>query len=55
MSQDDVTQIRAGDSAVGIIGLKTVTEDMAENYGERPNREVMEELLSRFGEKELHS
>jgi small redox-active disulfide protein 2 len=51
MSQDDVTQIRVGDSAVGIIGLKTVMEDMAENYGERPDRDVMEELLSRLGKR----
>jgi small redox-active disulfide protein 2 len=48
MSQDDVTQIRVGDSSVGIIGLKTVMEDMAEEYGDRPDREVQEELLNRL-------
>ncbi|MFH1481621.1 MAG: thioredoxin family protein [Pseudomonadota bacterium] len=48
MSRDDVTQIRVGNSPVGIIGLKTVMEDMAEEYGERPDREVMEELLNRL-------
>lgn len=36
MSQDDVTQIRVGDSPVGIIGLKTVMEDMVEDYGNGP-------------------
>ena len=36
MSQDDVTRIRVGDFPVGIIGLKTVMEDMAEKYGESP-------------------
>ncbi len=51
MSQDDVTQIRVGDSPVGIIGLKIVIEDMAEEYGERPNQEVIEELLSRLGKR----
>jgi hypothetical protein len=40
MSQDDVAQIRVGDSSVGIIGLKTIMEDMAEEYGDRPDREV---------------
>jgi len=48
MSQNDVTQIRVGDSPVGIIGLKIVMEDMAEEYGERPDQEVLEELLSRL-------
>jgi len=48
MSRDDVTQIRVGNSPVGIIGLKTVMEDMAEEYGERPDREMLEELLNRL-------
>ena len=48
MSQDDVTQIRVGGSPVGIIGLKIVMEDMAEEYSERPDQEVLEELLSRL-------
>ena len=33
MSQDEVTQIRVGDASVGIIGLMTVLEEMAEEYG----------------------
>jgi len=40
MSQDDVTQIRVGNSPVGIMGLKTVMKDMAEEYGDRPDREI---------------
>ena len=51
MSQDDVKQIRVGASAVGIIGLKAVQEDMAEEYGAKPDQEVQEELLSRLGKK----
>ena len=51
MSQDDVTQIRVGDSPVGIIGLKIVMEDMAEEYGERPDQEALEERLSRLGKR----
>ncbi len=51
MSQDDVTQIRVGNSPVGITGLKIVMEDIAKAYGERPDRKVMEELLSRLGKR----
>ncbi len=51
MSQDDVTQIRIGNSAVGIIGLKAVMEDMAEEYGGRPDLEVQEELLNRLSKR----
>ena len=51
MSKDDVTQIRVGNSPVGIMGLKTVLEDMAETCGERPDPEVIEELLHRLGKR----
>ena len=48
MSKDEVTQIRVGNSPVGIIGIKSVLEEMAEEYGERPDQEVVEELLYRL-------
>ena len=51
MSQDDIAQIRVGNSPVGIMGLKTVMEEIAEEYGERPDQEVMEELLNRLGKR----
>ena len=51
MSQDDVTQIRVGNSSIGIVGLKAAIADVAEEYGEKPDREVQEELLSRLGRK----
>ena len=51
MKQDDVTQIRVGGSPIGIVGLKAVIADVAEEYGERPDREVMEELLDRLCKK----
>lgn len=51
MSQDDVRQIRVGKYGVGIIGLKTVMEDMAGNYGEKSDREIKEELLNRLSRK----
>lgn len=37
MPQDDVTQVRVGNSPVGIIGLKAVMEDMATEYREESN------------------
>jgi small redox-active disulfide protein 2 len=51
MSQDDVAQIRIGNSPVGIIGLKAVLEELAEEYGGRLDREVMEELVNRLGKR----
>ena len=51
MSQDDVTQIRVGNFPAGIMGLKTVLEDMAETHGERPDPEVTEELLKRLAKR----
>jgi len=51
MSQDDVTQIRVGDSPIGIMGLKTVLEDMAEEFEDRPDSELREELLNRLGKR----
>ena len=51
MSQDDVTQIRVGDASVGIIGLTAVIEEMAEEYGGRPDQEVIEKLLDRLSKR----
>ncbi len=51
MAKDDVTQIRIGNSPVGIIGLKSVMEDMADEYGDRPDPEVQEELLNRLSKR----
>ena len=51
MSQDDIAQIRVGNSPVGIMGLKTVMDEIAEEYGEWPDQEVMEELLNRLGKR----
>ena len=51
MSQDEITQIRVGNSPVGILGLKTVMEDMAGEYGDRPDQDVREELLNRLSKR----
>ncbi len=51
MSQDDVTKIRVENFTVGIIGLKRVMEEMAEDFGESPDEEVQTELLNRIRER----
>ena len=51
MGQDDVIQIKVDGHGVGIIGLKTVMEDMAEEYAGRSDEEVETELLSRLRRK----
>jgi len=43
-----VTQIRIGNSAVGIIGLKAVMEEVNQEYGDKRDREVQGELLNRL-------
>ena len=51
MSQEDVVQIKVDGQAVGIMGLKTAMEEMAEEYAERPDGEVGPELLARLSKK----
>jgi hypothetical protein len=51
MSQDDVTQVRIAGSPVGIIGLKAIMEEMANEYADRPDPEVAAELLVRLSKK----
>ena len=51
MAQDDVTQIRIGNSSVGIMGIKTVLEEMSGEYADKPDKEVMEVLLSLLGKR----
>ena len=51
MSQDDVTQVRIGNSAVGIIGLKAALEDLAKTAINMQDMEVQEELVTRLSKK----
>jgi hypothetical protein len=48
MSQDDFMQIKVEKGAVGIMGLKQVMEEMAKDYGQKPDEEVQAELLNRL-------
>jgi len=47
MSQDDVTQIRIDQQSVGLIGLKQVMEEMAQEYADKLDHEIRAELVSR--------
>jgi small redox-active disulfide protein 2 len=51
MAHDEITQIKVGGSPIGIIGLKTVLEDMAEEFEDSPDSEVREALLNRLGKE----
>ena len=51
MSQEDVVQIKVDGQAVGIMGLKGIMEEMAEDYQERADDEVGAELLKRLSKK----
>lgn len=51
MSQEDVVQIKVDGQAVGIMGLKGIMEEMAEDYQERADDEVGAELLKRLSRK----
>ena len=51
MSQADVVQIKVDGQAVGIMGLKTAMEEMAEDYAERPDDGAEAELLKRLCKK----
>lgn len=47
MPQDDVTQIRINQQSVGLIGLKQVMEEIAQEYAERRDDEIRTELVRR--------
>ncbi len=51
MSQDEVTQIKVGNSSVGVIGLTSVMEDMAPGYENKEDAEVGDALLARLSKK----
>ncbi len=51
MSQEDITQIRVGNSPVGIIGIENVMVDMSEEYAGRPDDEVGDKLVKRLSKK----
>ncbi len=51
MSQDDILQIKVDKHNVGIKGLENVLKEMAGDYAERSDDEVVIELLNRLSKK----
>ena len=51
MTDADVSQVRVGDFTTGIIGLKSVLKDMAEEWVEKPDDLVAAELVERLSAK----
>jgi len=51
MSEQDVSQIRVEDYSVGIMGLKTALEEIAESYAQKADHEVADALLRRLSKK----
>jgi small redox-active disulfide protein 2 len=49
MSDHDVVQISVGGHLTGIIGLKSVLEQVAEKFAGRPDEEIKAELMERLG------
>ena len=51
MSQKDVRKIKVGKHTIGIIGLRNILEEMANDFTEKPEAEVIDELLRRLSGK----
>jgi small redox-active disulfide protein 2 len=51
MSDVDVSQIRVGEFTAGIIGLKSVLQDMAGEWAEKPDTQIAAELVKRLSVK----
>ena len=49
MAEHEVTQISVGGARVGIIGLKSVLEAVAQEFKGRPDEEIKAELMKRLG------
>ena len=51
MTDEDVSQIKIGKFTAGIIGLKSVLQDMAAEWAETPDAQVAAELVERLSVK----
>lgn len=51
MSDDKITQIKVGGHATGIIGLKPILEEVANEFADRTDDEIKAELLNRLSKK----
>ncbi len=51
MSSDDTVQIRVGKHTVGVLGLKSVLEAVADTFADKPDALIRSELLTRLKNK----
>ena len=51
MTTDEVTQIKVGGSRVGIIGLKSILSEVAEDCAHQSDEEIRAELLKRLNQR----
>lgn len=51
MSQDDIVQVKVDQHSVGIMGFNDVMEEMAGQYADQSDAEMMIELLNRLSKK----
>ena len=51
MPTDDIVQIKVDKHSVGIMGLKQIFEEMANDFAEKPDEELKAELLNRLSRK----
>jgi Thioredoxin domain len=51
MTEDEITRINVGGHATGIIGLKPILEEVAEEFKGRTDDEIEAELLNRLSHK----
>ncbi len=51
MSQKDISQIKVGKHTVGIIGLKSIIEEVANDFAEKQETEIIDELLKQLSVK----
>ena len=51
MTEPEVTHVKIDQHKVGIIGLKSVIEDMSEGFAQKSDDEVSHELLKRLSKK----
>ena len=51
MSQNEIIQIKVGNASIGILGLETAIAEVTETYGDRPDAEIILELMNQLGRR----
>lgn len=51
MANDDITKLKIDNYSVGIMGLKSIIDEMADEYSDKPDIEIAKEILLRVSLK----